>query len=176
VVIVYWLLRHRAQNVLLLLASCVFYGFWNYRFLALILTSTVIDYFVAIGIGRTTSQPLRRVLVTTSIVMSLGLLGVFKYYGFFMESAESMLRSAGMEVNPFLLEVALPVGISFYTFQTMAYTIEVYKGNVKPRTNFVSFALYVSFFPQLVAGPIERPKHLLPQIENPRPRPDLASL
>jgi alginate O-acetyltransferase complex protein AlgI len=176
VVIVYWQLRHRAQNVLILVASYVFYGFWNYRFLALILTSTVVDYFVAIGIGRTKSQPLRRVLVTTSIVMNLGLLGVFKYYGFFVESAESLLRSAGMEVNPFLLEVALPVGISFYTFQTMAYTIEVYKGNVKPRTNFVSFAVYVSFFPQLVAGPIERPDHLLPQIENPRPRPDIASI
>jgi len=176
VVIVYWQLRHRAQNLMLLLASYVFYGFWDFRFLSLILTSTVIDYFVAIGIGRTSSQPLRRVLVTTSIVVNLGLLGIFKYFGFFVDSAGSLLHTLGIEVSPFLLGIALPVGISFYTFQTMAYTIEVYRGNVEPRTNFVNFALYVSFFPQLVAGPIERPNHLLPQIENARPRPDSASI
>ena len=170
VFLIYRLLRHRHtwQNILLVIASYVFYGTWNYRFLSLILISTVVDYFAAIGIEQSDSPARRKGLCFCSIAVNLGLLGVFKYYGFFATEVAAFLGMLGLGVSLPSLNVLLPVGISFYTFQTMSYTIDVYRGTTKPIHSFINFALYVCFFPQLVAGPIERSSRLMPQIVNPR--------
>ena len=158
----------RWQNVLLLAASYVFYGYWDWRFLALIAVSTVVDFTVGRALFAAESQRRRKWLLTLSVCVNLGILGFFKYYDFFAENLAGVMRVVGLEPDPFTLGVILPVGISFYTFQTMSYTIDIYRGKLAPVRNMVNFGLFVAFFPQLVAGPIERAHNLLPQIERPR--------
>ena len=170
VIVLYRLLPHRGQNSLLLVASYIFYGYWDYRYLSLIFASTVIDYFVATGIYASTDQQRKKRLLMISISANLGMLGFFKYYNFFTSEMASLLSTIGVPVSMPVLNVVLPVGISFYTFQTMSYTIDVYRGKTVPTHRFFDFALYVSFFPQLVAGPIERSYRLLPQILEKRPQ------
>jgi D-alanyl-lipoteichoic acid acyltransferase DltB (MBOAT superfamily) len=165
---VYRLLPHRAQNRWLLATSYFFYGAWDWRFLGLILLSTVLDYVVALAIAESRDPRRRKALVTTSVVLNLALLGVFKYTGFFAESLVELAALFGFELSPFTTRVVLPVGISFYTFQTLSYTIDVYRRRLEPTRDFFDFALFVAFFPQLVAGPIERAINLLPQIQAPR--------
>lgn len=165
----YITLKKRGQNTLLLIGSYFFYGYWDYRYLSLLFLSTGIDYISSLGIYRNTkNDPLRKIYLALSIFSNLSILGFFKYYNFFTLSAKTALESIGLSTSPILLEFALPLGISFYTFQTMSYTIDVYRGHLIPTQNFFDFALYVSYFPQLVAGPIERATSLLPQILNER--------
>ena len=158
----------RIQNLLLLAASYYFYAAWDWRFLSLIVISTVVDYICGQGIINAKSHWGRRAYLITSLTFNLGFLGFFKYYDFFVENMEELLVAIGFTPSNLWLNIVLPVGISFYTFQTMSYTIDIYRGNLRPTRNFLNFALFVSFFPQLVAGPIERAKHFLPQIERPR--------
>ena len=171
----YWVLPHRAQNRWLLIASYCFYGAWDWRFLGLIVLSTLVDYFVGLWLSQSEEPRRRRQLVTLSVSVNLGVLGFFKYAGFFADSFSQLLSTVGIAVRPFTLEVILPVGISFYTFQTLSYTIDIYRHRMEPTRGFLDFALFVSFFPQLVAGPIERASRLLPQIVIPR-RFDLEGL
>jgi len=168
VLVVYFLLGTRGQNRWLLLASYVFYGWWDWRFLSLLAISTVVDFFCARGIAASDDRRHRRRLLQVSLATNLGILGFFKYFDFFSESAAELLTGLGVHASPLMLEVVLPVGISFYTFQTLGYTIDVWRGDSRPARHLLDFALYVAFFPQLVAGPIERARQLLPQIENPR--------
>ncbi len=155
----------RFQNLLLLAASYYFYAAWNWKLLSLIVISTIVDYFCGQAIEAAKTQSKKRLFLVASMVTNLGLLGFFKYYNFFAASLADLL---GITVSEWRLDIVLPVGISFYTFQTMSYTIDIYRGELKPTRDFLNFALFVSFFPQLVAGPIERAKHLLPQVEKPR--------
>ena len=164
----YSLLNHKSQNRLLLAASYFFYGAWDYRFLALILITTVTDYTVSLFIQKATKRHHRIRLLSISIFINLAILGFFKYFNFFIDTALVLLDGIGLQVSPISLHIILPVGISFYTFQSMSYTIDVYRRKIEPITNILDYALYVSFFPQLVAGPIERATHLLPQILSPR--------
>ncbi len=167
VLLIYRRLGTRHQNVLLLVASYVFYGWWDWRFLSLIWISTIVDYLVALRLGRSETTR-RRALLMISVVTNLGLLAFFKYFNFFIDSAAVLIESIGLSANLPTLRVILPVGISFYTFQTLGYTIDVYRGKAPPERDPVVFATYVAYFPQLVAGPIERAAHLLPQIRQPR--------
>jgi D-alanyl-lipoteichoic acid acyltransferase DltB (MBOAT superfamily) len=162
---VYYLLSMRMQNAWLLVASYVFYGWWDWRFLGLILVSTVVDYIVGIELGRTEDVQRRKRLVAISLASNLGILGVFKYYGFFVGSFAGLVESFGLQANITVLQFVLPVGISFYTFQTLSYTLDVYRRRIEPTTDLFTFALYVAYFPQLVAGPIERAHHLLPMLQ-----------
>lgn len=164
----YVLLPHRAQNRMLLVASYVFYGAWDWRFLSLILLSTVVDYAVGLRMASEDHQQRRKRLLMISLAVNLGMLGVFKYFGFFVTSFEALLAQVGYQTDPFVLSIVLPVGISFYTFQTLSYTIDIYRRELKPCRDFLDFALFVAFFPQLVAGPIERARNLLPNIAAPR--------
>lgn len=141
----------------------MFYGYWDYRFLSLIFFSSLVDYFVGQAMGKEENQKKRKYLLWLSLFTNLSLLGVFKYYNFFMENFIAMLNSFGLEAHESSLEIILPVGISFYTFQTLSYTIDIYKKQMQPTKDFIQFFAFVSFFPQLVAGPIERASHLLPQ-------------
>ena len=170
VIISYSLLKHKWQNRLLLLASYVFYGWWDWRFLSLIFISTIVDYFAAIHITSTDKVSRKKLYCIISICVNLGILGFFKYFNFFSEGLIDTFNAFGWNLSLPTLKVILPVGISFYTFQTMSYTIDVYRGVTNPERNFLDFALYVCFFPQLVAGPIERSSHLLPQVINERKR------
>jgi alginate O-acetyltransferase complex protein AlgI len=170
VFVLYRRLGHRGQNYMLLAASYVFYSYWDWRFLFLMLFSTVIDYFAALLIARSQSRSRRKAVLVTSIVTQLTLLGLFKYYGFFSEQLASLFGVVGIPVYLPALKFLLPVGISFYTFQTMSYMIDVYRGDYRAERNFVNFALFVSFFPHLVAGPLVRATKLLPQIATPRVR------
>jgi alginate O-acetyltransferase complex protein AlgI len=151
------------QNLFLLVCSYIFYGWWDWRFLFLILLSSLIDFFVGLQIGKTHNKKRRKFLLFTSLITNLGLLFYFKYYNFFIAEFITMADSLGISVNNFSLSIILPVGISFYTFQTLSYSIDVYKGDLKPTKDIIAFLAFVTFFPQLVAGPIERAKHLLPQ-------------
>jgi len=160
----YLLLDHRRQNRMLLVASYFFYGTWDPRFLILILISTIVDYRCAIGIERANSDRVRKRYLFASVATNLTILGLFKYYGFFAGSLRALAIALGLELNLATLHVVLPVGISFYTFQTMGYTIDCYRRKILPERDFFTFALFVSFFPQLVAGPIERASRLLPQL------------
>ncbi len=162
------LLPHRAQNRLLLVASYVFYAAWDWRFLGLIALSTIVDYAVGRALGSTDDARRRRQLVTLSLVVNLGILGCFKYLDFFADGLVELLGIFGVQLRSFDLDIVLPVGISFYTFQTLSYTIDIYRKRLEPTRNFPDFALFVAFFPQLVAGPIERASRLLPQITTPR--------
>ena len=164
VFLAYWRLRSiRAQNILILVASYFFYGWWDWRFLTLIALSTLVDFLVGRRLDVTSAQPTRRRLLLVSIVVNLGVLGVFKYFDFFVSSFVGVLESFGLSASPPVLQVLLPVGISFYTFQTMGYTIDIYRRRHAAEKSLLSFACYVAFFPQLVAGPIERAARLLPQ-------------
>jgi D-alanyl-lipoteichoic acid acyltransferase DltB (MBOAT superfamily) len=161
-------LSHRWQNRLLLAASYLFYGSWNWRFLSLIFLSTLVDYVVAQRIHAETDDRRRRQYLFVSLAVNLGVLGVFKYFNFFVGSMIDLLNGLGLELDWQTLHIVLPVGISFYTFQTLSYSIDVYRGKLEPTKRFLDYALYVSFFPQLVAGPIERATHLLPLVLEPR--------
>jgi alginate O-acetyltransferase complex protein AlgI len=141
----------------------VFYGWWDWRFLSLILFSTFVDYLVGLGLLKHENLTKRKILLWVSILVNLGFLGFFKYYNFFLDNFVSAFSFFGMEISGRSLNIILPVGISFYTFQTLSYSIDVYNRKLEPTKNFIAFAAFVSFFPQLVAGPIERAKHLLPQ-------------
>lgn len=163
----YLVLPHRAQNRMLLVASYVFYGAWDWRFMGLMLFSTAVAYVVAARMGTTSDPARRKRLLLVSLVVSLGLLGIFKYFGFFTESMGALLGTFGIEAD-FFVRIILPVGISFYTFQTLSYTIDVYRRDIEPCDSFADFALYVAFFPGLVAGPIERASNLLPAVQRPR--------
>ena len=168
VLALYRVLPHKGQNRLLLVASYVFYGYWDWRFLSLILISTVVDFFVAHQIEGTDARAARKRWVALSVCVNLGILAFFKYYGFFAAELNELLAAIGLRGYLPLLEILLPVGISFYTFQTISYSVDVFRGQTRPARDFLDFALYVSFFPQLVAGPIERSHRLLPQVETPR--------
>lgn len=158
-----WLCQRRnTRNLLLLVTSYYFYAYWDYRFCGLLLLSTVVDYFVANWMGQSQHAHVRRVLLSISLAVNLGVLGFFKYFNFFVESAQPVLDAIGLHSGT--LSIILPVGISFYTFQTLSYTIDVYRGVIRPVDRFTDFALYVAFFPQLVAGPIVRARELLPQL------------
>lgn len=153
------------QNLFILLSSYFFYGWWDYRFLSLIFLSTVVDYIIGLNIPKQDSEAKQKSLLLYSVLFNLSVLGFFKYYNFFVDSWIDMLSSFGYETKSiWTLNIILPVGISFYTFQTMSYTIDIYRNKLEPTKDFISFASYVSFFPQLVAGPIERASNLLPQI------------
>ncbi|MEM8710873.1 MAG: MBOAT family protein, partial [Planctomycetota bacterium] len=162
----YWTLRERrSQNLLLLVASYVFYGYVHPWFCLLIASSTLVDFICGDRIARGTAP---RRWLCVSLAFNLGVLGTFKYFDFFSRSFASALGSFGLTLQPVELNVLLPVGISFYTFQTLSYTIDVYRGQLTARRSFVDFAVFVSFFPQLVAGPIERARRFLPQVESAR--------
>ena len=160
----------RWRNLFLLAASYVFYGSWDWRFLLLLLGTTGVDYLAARQIGRATTDRRKRLFLLLSLGTNLTVLGFFKYYDFFIQSGAELLQAIGLPASPWTLSVILPVGISFYTFQSMAYVIDVYRGHLAPVTVFRDYALAVAYFPQLVAGPIERMGHLLPQIQR-RARP-----
>ena len=166
----YWLLRKwvRAQNVLLLAAAYYFYACWNPKFLWLLILSTVMDYACGLAVDRIEVPSKRKLFVAISMILNLGMLGYFKYSNFFAESLVEMLARSGVVVKLAHLQLVLPIGISFYTFQSMSYVIDVYRRDIKPTRNLVQFAAFVSFFPHLVAGPIMRPTTLLPQIQNRR--------
>jgi len=161
----HWALPRRPRNWLLLAASYVFYATWDVRFLGLILASTALDYVVARVIESSPSARVRKAALLTSVIGNLTLLSFFKYYNFFIESLDGLLASFGGSAAALHLDVVLPVGISFYTFQTMSYAIDVHAGRIRAVHNWVDFSLYVCFFPQLVAGPIERARDLVPQIQ-----------
>ncbi len=164
----YSLLRRRGQNLLLLAASYFFYGWWDYRFLSLLLLSTIIDYCAGWFLDQETRPRLRRLYLAISMAANLVILGFFKYFNFFIDSADQLLQVLGFSSSSWHLNIVLPVGISFYTFQTMSYTIDIYRRQLKATANVVEFATFVSFFPQLVAGPIERARDLLPQFAQDR--------
>ncbi|MCC6579330.1 MAG: MBOAT family protein [Phycisphaeraceae bacterium] len=165
----YWTLRRRTfQNVLLLAVSYFFYGWWDWRFCGLMALSSAIDYGCSLALDRTERPAARKAWLVLSLATNLGLLGFFKYFNFFADSLQAMTDSIGWTLHPVTLRIVLPVGISFYTFQTLSYTIDVYRREIRATKNFVDFFAFVSFFPQLVAGPIERASALLPQFEQPR--------
>jgi len=164
----YWFVFNnnlKLQNILILVCSYIFYGWWDWRFLSLIILSTIVDYIAGIKIYNTDSLRMRKGILFTSIIFNIGILGFFKYSNFFVDSWIDFVGSFGYAINSvWTLKIILPVGISFYTFQTMSYSLDIYNKKLKPTKDFISFASFVSFFPQLVAGPIERASNLLPQI------------
>ncbi|MCL4105785.1 UNVERIFIED_CONTAM: hypothetical protein GTU68_028662 [Idotea baltica] len=158
----------KLQNTFVVLASYVFFGWWDWRFLSLIIFSTVVDYLIGIGVTNSKNQSKRRILLWISVGVNLGLLAFFKYFNFFLGNFIDAFSFFGTELDIRGFNIILPVGISFYTFQTLSYTIDVYRGKLKPTRDFIAFAAFVSFFPQLVAGPIERASHFLPQFKKKR--------
>ena len=171
VFLLYWFVTNkklRIQNVLLLVASYFFYACWNWHFLFLLMFSTLLDFYTGLKIQDAESPKGKRFWLWLSIIINLGFLGVFKYYNFFAESFADAIYHLGLKVNPYTLSVILPIGISFYTFHGLSYIIDIYKDRIKAEKNFVDYAVFVSFFPLLVAGPIERATHLLPQIKKER--------
>jgi len=166
VFILYWFFTNRnlkLQNILIVLSSYVFYGWWDWRFLSLIFFSTLVDYLVGVGLSNENNINKRKILLWTSITVNLGFLGFFKYYNFFLDNFVATFSFFGYDIKASSLNIILPVGISFYTFQTLSYSIDVFKRKLEPTKDLIAFSAYVSFFPQLVAGPIERATHLLPQ-------------
>lgn len=164
----YWFMTNKnlkLQNLLLLVASYYFYACWDWRFMFLLMFSTFLDYYTGLKIEESKNQNLRKFWLWLSVGINLGFLGFFKYYNFFAESFAEMLQNFGLQVNPWTLKVILPVGISFYTFHGLSYVLDIYFKRIKAERNFVEYAVFVSFFPLLVAGPIERATHLLPQIK-----------
>ena len=162
----YWFVASKdlkLQNLLIVAASYLFYGWWDWRFLSLILFSTIIDYTIGQKLRVEENETKRKVLLWSSILLNLGFLGFFKYYNFFLDNFITAFSFFGTEINANSLNIILPVGISFYTFQTLSYTIDVYKRKLEPTNDIIAFSAFVSFFPQLVAGPIERATNLLPQ-------------
>lgn len=168
VFIMYWFVGHKSkinQNYILILASYYFYSCWDWRFLFLLVFSTLLDYVSAMKIEQSKTQSERKLWLWICISINLGFLGIFKYYNFFAASFAELVQSFGMTSSPILLKLILPVGISFYTFHGLSYIIDIYYGRIKSEKNFVDYSLFVSYFPLLVAGPIERATHLLPQIK-----------
>ncbi|MDZ7696596.1 MAG: hypothetical protein U5R49_06655 [Deltaproteobacteria bacterium] len=168
VFLAYWLICKskaslQVQNAFLLVASYVFYGWWDYRFLTLIVISSFVDFRTGLLLFKTKSIARRKYLLSFSIAVNLGILCFFKYFNFFVESFATLLETMGFSANPMSLKVILPVGISFYTFQSMSYSIDIYRRKITPVSNPIQYFSFVSFFPQLVAGPIERATNLLPQ-------------
>ena len=166
VFVLYWFVtKHnlKLQNALIVAASYVFYGWWDWRFLSLIIFSTFLDYSIGRRLKNEENQKIRKTLLWTSIIVNLGFLAVFKYYNFFLDNFIAAFSFLGQDIQPNSLNIILPVGISFYTFQTLSYTIDVYKKKLEPTDDLVAFSAFVCFFPQLVAGPIERATNLLPQ-------------
>ena len=164
--LLYWLLSKRSwQNVLLVTASYFFYGWWDYRFCVLMLASSLVDFWVSLQLERHEQQRSRKMLLFVSLICNLGLLGFFKYCNFFIESFLEATQALGWNLDTGTLDIILPVGISFYTFQTLSYTIDVYRRKLTPTHNIIDYLTFVSFFPQLVAGPIERASRLLPQFQ-----------
>ena len=166
VFLLYWFVAQRnlkLQNVLIVIASYIFYGWWDWRFLSLILFSTIVDYTIGILLAKEENSVKSKLFLWTSIVVNLGFLGFFKYYNFFLENFVDAFSFFGYQLSASGLNIILPVGISFYTFQTLSYSIDVYKRKLEPTKDFIAFSAFVCFFPQLVAGPIERATHLLPQ-------------
>lgn len=171
VFVLYWWVFKKSlsqQNLLIVVASYVFYGWWDWRFLSLIIFSTLVDYLIGRRLQSEHKQVIRKRLLWLSIGVNLGFLGFFKYFNFFVDNFTAAFTFFGQSIDSPMLNIILPVGISFYTFQTLSYTIDVYKEKLKPTKDFVAFAAYVSFFPQLVAGPIERATRLLPQFQKER--------
>ena len=170
VFILYWLLNKdlRLQNFFLLIASFYFYGTWDYRFLFLLVFSISLDYFTGIRIFSASERTTKKIWLLISVCINLGFLGVFKYYNFFAGSFENFLSLFGFKADLWTIKVILPVGISFYTFHGLSYVFDLYNGRIKPERNFINYAVFVSFFPLLVAGPIERATHLLPQVRKKR--------
>lgn len=171
VFVVFWSLQKaglKVQNFVILAASYFFYGWWDARFLALIAFSTLVDYFLGIKMHESVKGKYKKLFLYLSLAMNLGLLGFFKYFNFFVDSFITALDSVGIAMDTWSLNIILPVGISFYTFQTLSYSIDIYKGKITPTKDLIGFAAFVSFFPQLVAGPIERASHLLPQFQSKR--------
>ena len=166
VFVLYWFVtKHnlKLQNSLIVAASYVFYGWWDWKFLGLIIFSTLLDYSIGRRLKNEENQRIRKALLWTSIIVNLGFLGFFKYYNFFLDNFIAAFSFFGQEIQANSLNIILPVGISFYTFQTLSYTIDVYKKKLEPTEDLVAFSAFVCFFPQLVAGPIERATNLLPQ-------------
>ena len=166
---IFWIVSSKnlkLQNLIIVAASYFFYGSWDWRFLGLILLSTVVDYLIGLKL-QDSQKNHRKMLLWFSVIVNIGILGVFKYYNFFVLNFVEAFTFFGVSIRPNTLNIILPVGISFYTFQTLSYTIDVYREKLKPTTNFIAFAAFVSFFPQLVAGPIERATNLLPQFFTP---------
>ena len=166
VFLLYWFVFGKSlrwQNIFVIAASYVFYGWWDWRFLGLIVISSAADYLVGLGFAKHDGKVARRWLLTASLVVNLGILGFFKYFDFFVSSFIDAMNKMGLEASAYTLGILLPVGISFYTFQTLSYTIDVYRKRIEPTRDPIAFFAFVSFFPQLVAGPIERAKSLLPQ-------------
>jgi len=164
--IFYWFITNKNrkhQNLLIVCASYLFYGWWDWRFLFLILISTCIDFFIGNFMSNQLIVKKKKLLLYLSLTTNLGILIFFKYYNFFVESFIDAFGNLGIHLSPSTLNIILPVGISFYTFQTLSYTIDIYRGNIKATKDFVAFSAFVSFFPQLVAGPIERATNFLPQ-------------
>jgi len=167
----YWFVASknlRVQNLLLLVSSYFFYACWDWRFLFLLIFSTLLDYFTGIKMEEAKSLAFKKMWFWISIIINLGFLGVFKYYNFFASSFTEAVSQLGWQVHPWTLSIILPVGISFYTFHGLSYVIDIYKNRIKAERNFVDYSVFVSFFPLLVAGPIERATHLLPQIKQKR--------
>jgi len=171
VFVLYWFVTNKnlkAQNILLLVSSYFFYACWDWRFLFLLMFSTLLDYYTGLMMCKTENKGTKKFWFWLSIIINLGFLGIFKYYNFFASSFAEAAAGLGFTTNPVLLDILLPVGISFYTFHGLSYVIDIYKERIKAERNFVDYAVFVSFFPLLVAGPIERATHLLPQIKSPR--------
>jgi alginate O-acetyltransferase complex protein AlgI len=168
VLVAYYRLQRRGQNIFLLVASYIFYGWWDWRFVSLLLFTTFFDYWCALWIERQHSQTKRRLFLSFSMIVNLGVLSVFKYFNFFADSLHHVLDVFGMKATFPVLHIVLPVGISFYTFLSMSYTIDVYRRELKATRNPLDFMLYVAFFPHLVAGPIVRASFLLPQCQRTR--------
>ena len=164
----YFFLNSRIKIIYILISSYIFYSFWDWRFLGLILLSTIIDYFVGYRLGDERNLFYRKLFLLFSVLSNLIILGIFKYLGFFIDSFELLLTNIGLNPDWPTLNIILPVGISFYTFQSMSYTIDIYRKKLRPEKNLLNFAAYISMFPQLVAGPIVRAVHLLPQLKSPK--------
>lgn len=168
VFVLYWFVFNKnksTQNALLIVASYYFYSCWDWRFLFLLVFSTFLDYYTGIQIEKAKTETVRKFWFWLSITVNLGFLGIFKYYNFFADSFSELLNGFGLQTSPLLLNVILPVGISFYTFHGLSYVIDIYLKRIKAEYNFVDYSLFVSYFPLLVAGPIERATHLLPQVK-----------
>src|ERR1700726_2850332 len=169
VTLLYWRLPFRKQNYLLLAASYLFYGWWDWRFLLLMAGSTLVDFIVARKIASASNERTRRSLLFFSIILNFAFLGIFKYFNFFLDSTVHLAALLGLKQIPVSVwRILLPPGISFYTFQEVAYIVDVYHRKVQPAKSLVDYALFISLFPHLIAGPIQRPSHLLPQVQQPR--------
>ncbi len=165
VVLLYYVIPHKYRWIVLLIASLVFYGWWNYKLLYLIIGTTLISYSMAIGISKAKTEKIKKLFLSIAIISSLSVLLVFKYLNFFLDSVIKLINLMGASADEIVLSLILPIGISFYTFQTLSYVVDVYRGDIAPEYHLGYYALFVMFFPQLVAGPIERPSHLIPQLK-----------